>query len=122
MQFELEFYTTENGAKPAEEFIDELSVISRTKTDDAIALLQILGNQLRMPYSRPLGDGIFELRVQAEGNAYRVLYFFFVGRKIVFTHGFTKKTQQTPPREIERAKKYRNAYITKQTTKKETPK
>ena len=34
-----------------------------------------------------------------------------VGRTIVLTHGFTKKTQKTPPSEIKRAKQYRKLYI-----------
>lgn len=35
------------------------------------------------------------------------------GENIVFTHGFVKKTDETPPREIERAKKYKVDYITR---------
>jgi len=38
------------------------------------------------------------------------LYFFFIGRKIIVTNGFIKKTQKTPIAEIERAKAYRDEY------------
>ena len=38
-------------------------------------------------------------------NITRVLYFFVVDKKIVLTNGFVKKTQKTPRKEIERAKR-----------------
>ena len=49
----------------------------------------------------------------------RNLYFFFVGSKIIVTHGFRKKTQKTPPGEIERAKEYRKDYLAKHPQKEE---
>ncbi len=63
-----------------------------------------------MPYSEYLKDGIFQIRAQQEGNITRVLYFFTLGKLIVLTNGFTKKTPKTPPAEIERAKRYRADY------------
>lgn len=65
---------------------------------------------MREPYSKPLGDGIFELRAQMGNNITRVLYFFFIGDKAILTHGFIKKSQKTPPGEIDRAKHYRTDY------------
>ncbi|MFC2289530.1 MAG: type II toxin-antitoxin system RelE/ParE family toxin, partial [Treponema lecithinolyticum] len=59
-------------------------------------------------YSDYLDDGIFELRTKQGSNIVRSLYFFFVGSKIIITHGFRKKT---PPEEIEKAKKYRADYL-----------
>ena len=41
----------------------------------------------------------------------RVLYFFYIGKRIVLTNGFIKKTQKTPPEEIALAKKYRADYL-----------
>ncbi len=64
-----------------------------------------------MAYSEHLVDGIFELRAKVGSNISRVLYFFVVGRKIIITNGFVKKTQKTPKNEIELAKKYRNEYL-----------
>lgn len=75
-----------------------------------IDLLEVNGTELRMPYSRSLRDGIFELRAKQGSNITRVLYFFFIGNKAVLTNGFTKKTQETPLSEITLAVKYRKDY------------
>ena len=76
-----------------------------------IALLQDNGNELREPYSKHLSEGIFELRAQIGSDTTRVLYFFYVDRRIILTNGFIKKTQKTPKREITRAKQYRTDYL-----------
>lgn len=44
----------------------------------------------------------------------RVLYFSVVGQKIILTNGFVKKTMKTPPGEIDRAKRYRTDYQTRE--------
>ena len=46
-------------------------------------------------------------------NISRVLYFFVVGKKIVLTNGFIKKTQKTPRSEILKAKQYRADYLSR---------
>jgi len=51
-----------------------------------------------------------ELRTIFGNNISRVLYFFMVGDTAVLTNGFIKKTQKTPPEEIDRAKRYRDDY------------
>lgn len=65
-----------------------------------ISLLETNGTQLREPYSKSLGDGIFELRAKQSSNITRILYFFVVGHQIILTNGFVKKTQKTPPRKL----------------------
>ena len=76
-----------------------------------VSILEQYGNQLREPYSKPLGDGIFELRAKVGTDISRVLYFFYYEGRIVLTHGFVKKTKKTPPSEIEYAKKCRKAFL-----------
>lgn len=83
----------------------------RAKILLAIALLETNGPQLREPYSKPLGDGIFEIRAKQRNNITRTLYFFYDGKQIILTNGFVKKTQKTPSAEIQRAKKYRAEYL-----------
>ena len=59
-------------------------------------------------------DGIFELRCKLGSNITRALYFFYVGKRIVVTNGFVKKTQNTPPGEIKLAKDRRKDWIERQ--------
>ena len=110
----LEFYETEDGKKPIEEFMVSLDNKMRTKAIHELMLLREKGNKLREPFSKAIGDGIFELRVQQGGDAARIFYFFFVGSKVVLTNGFVKKTQKTPPAELDRAKKYKADYERRQ--------
>ena len=110
-EYEVIFYDLPDGTEPAAEFIDSQSVKMATKIMWTISLLEDNGHTLRMPYSEHLRDGIFELRTQVGSDITRVLYFFVVGKKAILTHGFVKKTQDTPPAEIERAQKYREEYM-----------
>lgn len=108
--YEAIFYDLPNGTEPALDFIKSLDVKMRAKLEKSIALLQQVGPELRLPYSEHLDDGIFEIRAKQGTNITRVLYFFFVGKKIILTNGFVKKTQKTPKKELDLAKKYRTEY------------
>ena len=119
-KFTVEFYETEKGEKPCLDFLDTLEVKLRAKAFRDMALLEEKGTELRLPYSRHLDDGIFELRTIQGKNIIRNLYFFFVGSKIIMTHGFKKKTNKTPQEEINRAKEYRKDYQAKHPQKEET--
>ena len=85
----------------------------RAKIILLIDMLVDNGPKMREPYSKALGDGIFELRAQFGNDISRVLYFFITGHKIIITNGFVKKTDKTPNAEIQRAKLYRNDFITR---------
>lgn len=110
----LEFYETKDGNKPIEEFMVSLDNKMRTKAIHELMLLREKGNKLREPFSKAMGDGIFELRIQQGGDAARIFYFFFVGSKVVLTNGFIKKTQKTPATELDRAKRYKTDYERRQ--------
>ena len=110
-KFIVEFYETENGNIPVEEFLKMLDVKMRAKLLGIIKILQEKGNRLREPYSKHLDDGIFELRGKVGSDISRVLYFFYYNKKRILTNGFIKKTQKTPKTEIDKAKKYRSDYL-----------
>ena len=90
--FELELYSTEDGKEPVAEFLDSLDRKMNAKLIGLMELLEEKGTELREPYSAPLEDGIFELRCKLGSNITRALYFFYVGKRIVVTNGFIKKT------------------------------
>ena len=74
------------------------------------ALLLILqrGGVLGMPQSRPMRTvhkSAFELRIKDKSGIYRVFYVLFDKDKILIPHTFIKKTQKTPMKEIQIAKK-----------------
>jgi phage-related protein len=54
---------------------------------------------------------LWELREESRTNIYRVVYFFFSGRRIVLLHGFQKKSQRTPRGEFETARQRHSAFL-----------
>lgn len=110
-EFKAEFYTKEDGSKPAKEFMLSQGDKMKAKLFGLVDILEQYGNQLREPYSKPLEDGIFELRAKVGTDISRVLYFFYYEGRIILTHGFVKKTQKTPPSEIKKAKQYREDFL-----------
>lgn len=64
-----------------------------------------------MPFARHLGDGLWELRVRDSAGIYRVVYFHWKGRTFGLLHGFSKKTQATPQRDLETAKTRRGNWL-----------
>lgn len=111
--FEIIFYMKPDGKEPAREFLDNLDLKMKAKMLRTIVMLQKNGYELREPYSKFLDDGIMELRAKVGSDISRVLYFFVIGRKILLTNGFVKKSQKTPKEEIERAKRYREEYLSR---------
>ena len=112
MKFVIEFYETENKQCPVAEFLDSIAdkkLLTKVLRD--ISFLEVNGHLLREPQSKSLSDGLFELRTKQGTDIVRIIYFFFVGRKIVMTNGFVKKTQKTPERERLRALQCRQDYL-----------
>lgn len=56
-------------------------------------------------------DGIYEIRVEVEGNIYRIFCCLDDGAVVVLFHGFQKKTQKTPLKEIKRAEAIKKDYF-----------
>jgi len=70
-----------------------------------IELLMEFGPNLRMPHSRSLSGGLFELRPYGSGGIGRALYCYLDGKHIVILHAFVKKTQETPKKDLRLARK-----------------
>ena len=112
-EFEVIFYDKEDGTEPAKEFLLSLDKKMRAKMLRTVELLATNGPDLREPCSKHLDDGIFELRAKVGSDISRVMYFFMIGRRVILTNGFIKKTQKTPPTELERAKRYRADFLSR---------
>ena len=70
-----------------------------------VELLAEHGPNLRMPHSRSLGEGLFELRPRGRSGIGRAMYCFVVGKRVVVVHAFIKKTQQTQDHDLKLARK-----------------
>jgi phage-related protein len=84
------------------EFIRAHSPSIRRRLGEALRDLQ-KGVSLGMPLSRPMtavAPGVCELRVRDENSTVRVFYFTAAADAILVFHGFQKKAQKTPAREI----------------------
>lgn len=68
-------------------------------------LMEEHGPDLRLPYSRAMGDGLFELRCAGAAGIGRAFYCTMTEHRIIILHGFIKKTQKTPVRELSLAYK-----------------
>lgn len=91
--------------------IDALPVGIRASYARLTELLEEFGLELRMPHSRAMGGGLFELRPRGREGIARVFYCTKVGRKIIILHSFIKKTNETPKREMDIARKRRREVI-----------
>ena len=92
--YEIILYDTEDGRCPVQELLDSLEPKLLAKTLRTIDLLEMNGPLLREPYSKPLENGIFELRTKQGSDITRVLYFFIVGKKEVLSNGFIKNRRR----------------------------
>lgn len=82
--------------------------------DKIIKILDIIEQVDRIPstYLKYVNgtNGLFEVRVQLGSNIFRIFCFFDGNRFVVLLTGFQKKTQKTPPTEIDRALRLMNEY------------
>jgi len=67
--------------------------------------MEVYGPDLGMPHTRAMGDGLFELRVKGAEGIARVFYCTVVTRRIVILHQFVKKSDKTPRKELEVARR-----------------
>jgi len=93
------FYETANGRCPSLDFLDQLPIKVGAKSHKWIEKLNELGPDLPRPYADVVQGKIRELRLMFASNQYRFLY-FFMGKTIVMTHGFVKKTDKVPYEEL----------------------
>lgn len=86
-----------------EVFIKSLQKSSKSKLGRLIKLLVNHGPDLGMPHSRRLTSKLYELRIR--GTQEVRLFYFCKVKVIIIVHGFVKKTQRIPKRELDKANK-----------------
>jgi phage-related protein len=96
------FYATAQGREPVREWLKGLEVEARRRIGFDLKQLEY-GWPVGMPLCRSLGRGLWELRSSLpDGRIARVI-FCVRDNELMLLHGFIKKTQKTPPQEIELA-------------------
>lgn len=100
MSWKIEVYETPQGRGVVEEYIDSLQDATKAKLIHQIDLLKEFGPQLRMPNAKPVGNGLYELRVRGREES-RIIYAYIKRQTIYLLHGFTKKTSAIPRKDIQ---------------------
>ena len=91
------------------DFYNPLQQKAKDKVDYVLQII-ISVERVSTKFFKHLDDGIYEIRVEYKSNIYRIFSFFDDGKLVILLHGFQKKTQKTPRKEIERAKTLRKEY------------
>lgn len=81
------------------DFVCSLDPDTQSKYRRTRDLLEKFGHELSMPFSKNIGKGLFELRIKGRQEV-RILYCFYSDRAWLL-HGFLKKTQEIPLRQIQ---------------------
>ena len=98
------FYKTLNGAEPVRNWLLRLSVEDRKIVGKDIQKVEF-GWPIGMPYSRPLGRGLFEVRSDISDKRIARVIFIIQNDGMVLLHGFVKKSQKTPKADLDLAVK-----------------
>jgi phage-related protein len=100
----IEFFE-DAGHSPVREFLNQLDRKTRARFDWSMQQLCERNVLARHPLATHVEGKIWELRQESQTNIFRILYVAAVGKRFVLLHGFQKKTQATPRREIEAARR-----------------
>lgn len=86
------WHSDADHASAVETFLDQLTHEQFKAVVKELKLLELCGNTLRLPHSKSMGKGLFELRERSFG--YRIYYTFIKNRVIVLLYAGDKSTQK----------------------------
>lgn len=114
--FDIIFYRDKTGKSEIVDYLDELKEraetnknarINREKILSYMAALSEYGTRIGSPIVRHLDGNLWELRPLAN----RIFFFYWKDNKFVMVHYYIKKSQKTPKKELEKARKNIQDYI-----------
>ena len=70
-----------------------------------LEMIEELGPNLGKPHTAAMGDGLFEIRAKGKEGIGRSFFAIVVNEEIVILHSFIKKSQKTPKKELDKARK-----------------
>lgn len=95
------------------DFFNSLDIGAKEKLTYIMRYVQ-QNEQWSQKFVKYMEDGLFEIRMEWQSNIYRVFFILDSGNLVVLFHGFHKKTQKTPRREVEKAKRIKQEYYENQ--------
>ena len=113
MGWTLVFYQTPAGERPVAIFVERLPEPARAAAAALLVVLRERGNLLRAPHSKPVGDGLFELRNVR--HAVRIFDMFVPDRQVVLLDGIVKKRDDTPSAVLERLRQLQREVLASKT-------
>jgi len=118
VQWKVEFYQSSDGSSPVLDWFLEQEPKVQAKFAWIFDLLQERGTLVGMPYVRSIVNSkLFEIRVEQDTNIYRVFYVAYTGERFILLHGFQKKTQKTPKKELDIAETRLKTFLGEETSK-----
>ena len=94
------------------DFFDQQTTRVKEKIDHVLFVITVAERIPRKFFQHLEGtEGLYEIRVELQGNIYRIFCCFDEGQLIILFNAFQKKSQKTPPGEIERALKIMIEYF-----------
>jgi phage-related protein len=105
--YTIEWYFTDKGKSPVNDFYSSLNKIRRIQLLKLIKYMGDIGQIRNKTKFRNEGNKIYAFKPQPG----RFLCFFTKGKKIIITNGFTKKTDKLPSREKSKAERYMKDYL-----------
>lgn len=105
------YYTITVEKSPFQDFLDSLTLKQQRKITRIISHIKSYGLTFAIPHTKKLtGTPLWEIRILGQDNM-RIFYAALVSDSILLLHGFIKKTQQTPSKEINTAINRLNEWI-----------
>lgn len=108
----IEFYRTKGRKCPVEDFLGKLAPKESQKVLWVFRLIERIERVPSNYFKKLIGTAnVWECRIPTQKGTYRFFGFFIQGNRLILTHGYSKKSQKTDPREIRRAETYKQDYL-----------
>ncbi|NKB17284.1 MAG: type II toxin-antitoxin system RelE/ParE family toxin [Pseudanabaena sp. CRU_2_10] len=110
-EWKVEFFKFPNDNSPVLDWFQSQEPKVKAKLARIFDLLEGEGISVGKPYVAPLEDKLYEIRIEQDTNIYRILYFAYTDKRFILLHGFQKKTQKTPKKELDISKERMKAFL-----------
>lgn len=95
------YYISPSGDNPVSQFLDSLNKKQQSKVLRIFQYIKVYGLSAILPHTKKLsGTPLWEIRILGEDNI-RIFYVILIQNTVLILHGFIKKSQKTPPKEIQ---------------------